>query len=154
MTDFRFNEPLDKDEIEALRTEPHPELMAIRADALLATVDKYQARIDALDAEISVLRGSGCEEAKLGEEKSGPCGVCLKCAGRPNMVLLMAAKAMLELLGEHQAKEGTCTCLNVVGWCPTCGPHDVQDKLRLAIQDPMLARYLQEKDDAKEQPGA
>lgn len=141
MTDFRFHKPLSKDEIDALRQQPHPELMAVRADALLATIDQDQAKIDALEAEVSVLRGVDCEA-----DGDGPCGVCLKCAKKPNGVLLEAAKAMLELLTAHQSKDGACTCASVVGWCPVCGPHDVQDRLRVAIQDPMLAKYLQEKD--------
>ena len=32
------------------------------------------------EAEIEMLRGVGCREAKEGEPESGPCGVCLKCA--------------------------------------------------------------------------
>lgn len=31
------------------------------------------------EAEIEMLRGVGCREAKEGEPESGPCGVCLKC---------------------------------------------------------------------------
>jgi hypothetical protein len=149
VTDFRLHQPLTDEEVEALRQEPEPALMAVRADALLATLDhrqaQCQARLDALQAEIDVLRGEGCEETKEGEPQSGPCGVCLKCAKRPNMVLLRASKAMLELLTAHQAKDGACTCSTVVGWCPVCGPHDVQDRLRIAIQDPEYARYLEEK---------
>lgn len=33
-----------------------------------------------LRAEIEMLRGVGCREAKAGEPESGPCGVCLRCA--------------------------------------------------------------------------
>lgn len=37
---------------------------------------KYDQKV----AEIEMLRGVGCREAKEGEPKSGPCGVCLRCA--------------------------------------------------------------------------
>jgi hypothetical protein len=37
---------------------------------------KYDQKV----AEIEMLRGVGCREAKEGEPESGPCGVCLKCA--------------------------------------------------------------------------
>jgi hypothetical protein len=33
-----------------------------------------------LRAEIEMLRGVGCREAKAGEPEGGPCGVCLRCA--------------------------------------------------------------------------
>jgi len=42
--------------------------------------DEARAEVERLRAEIEMLRGIGCREAKLDEPESGPCGVCLKCA--------------------------------------------------------------------------
>lgn len=39
-----------------------------------------QSHMSYARAEIEMLRGVGCREAKEGEPESGPCGVCLKCA--------------------------------------------------------------------------
>jgi hypothetical protein len=41
---------------------------------------KLRAELASAQAEIEVLRGVGCREAKLDEPQSGPCGVCLRCA--------------------------------------------------------------------------
>lgn len=41
---------------------------------------KLRAELASARAEIEMLRGDGCREAKEGEPESGPCGVCLKCA--------------------------------------------------------------------------
>lgn len=39
-----------------------------------------QSHMSYARAEIEMLRGVGCREAKLDEPESGPCGVCLRCA--------------------------------------------------------------------------
>ncbi len=80
MTDFRFNKPLTKEEIDALKQEKHPEMMALRADAVLATFAQYNERIASLQAEVDVLRGVDCEA-----DGDGPCGVCIKCAKKGNL---------------------------------------------------------------------
>jgi hypothetical protein len=41
---------------------------------------KLRAELASARAEVEMLRGAGCREAKLDEPESGPCGVCLKCA--------------------------------------------------------------------------
>ena len=49
----------------------------------VASVDEVVAvarSIESLRAEVDMLRGVGCREAKEGEIESGPCGVCLRCA--------------------------------------------------------------------------
>ncbi len=56
MTNFRFNKPLTKEEIDALKHEMHPELMALRADAVLATLAEYDRQIASLQKEIETLR--------------------------------------------------------------------------------------------------
>lgn len=43
-------------------------------------ISQAETEIRTLKAEIEMLRGIGCREAKLDEPESGPCGVCLKCA--------------------------------------------------------------------------
>jgi len=50
-----------------------------------------EEEITRLKAEIDVLRGVGCMEAKEGEEASGPCGVCRKCAFRRGAEAMKAA---------------------------------------------------------------
>jgi len=47
-----------------------------RVDEVVATA----CSIARLHAEVEMLRGVGCREAKAGEPESGPCGVCLRCA--------------------------------------------------------------------------
>jgi hypothetical protein len=42
--------------------------------------DLAEQKVSRLQAEIEMLRGVGCREAKAGEPESGPCGVCLLCA--------------------------------------------------------------------------
>lgn len=44
-------------------------------------VEKIASERDALKAEVSMLRGVGCDELD-GDDVRGPCGACLKCARR------------------------------------------------------------------------
>jgi uncharacterized coiled-coil DUF342 family protein len=49
-------------------------------ESLNGCVERLGAENTKLRAEVEVLRGVGCREAKAGEPESGPCGACLKCA--------------------------------------------------------------------------
>jgi hypothetical protein len=48
-----------------------------------------------LRAEVEMLRGVGCREAKEGEPESGPCGVCLRCAEERGAEWAIRAKAQV-----------------------------------------------------------
>jgi hypothetical protein len=52
----------------------------VRLCEVCETCERYESKLDALRAEVEMLRGVGCREAKAGEPESGPCGVCIKCA--------------------------------------------------------------------------
>ena len=52
----------------------------VRLCEVCETCEKYESKLNALRAEVEMLRGVGCREAKADEPESGPCGVCLKCA--------------------------------------------------------------------------
>jgi hypothetical protein len=61
---------------------------------------------DALRAEVEMLRGVGCREAKAGEPESGPCGVCLRCAEERGAEWAIRAKAQVvyTLVGDEAYK--------------------------------------------------
>jgi hypothetical protein len=64
----------------------------------VASVDEVVAaarRIESLRAEVEMLRGAGCREAKAGEPESGPCGVCLRCAEERGAEWAIRAKAQV-----------------------------------------------------------
>lgn len=69
-------------EVEALKYPrayiPPGEERSLALSAIM--ISQAETEIRALRAEIEMLRGVGCREAKDGEPESGPCGVCLKCA--------------------------------------------------------------------------
>jgi len=65
----------------------------------VASVDEVVAvarSIESLRAEVEMLRGVGCREAKAGEPESGPCGVCLRCAEEENARLRAALRGLFK----------------------------------------------------------
>lgn len=65
----------------ALRIYPvHASNLTDVVTALEDERDKLRARLVETQAEVEMLRGVGCREAKADEPESGPCGVCLRCA--------------------------------------------------------------------------
>ncbi len=62
--------------------------------------DAVTAERDRLRAEVDMLRGVGCCEAKLDEPDDGPCGVCIKCAraevARLRTAIEMAQQSILD----------------------------------------------------------
>lgn len=65
----------------------------------VASVDDVVAAarsLEILRAEVEMLRGVGCREAKAGELESGPCGVCLRCAEEENARLRAALRGLFK----------------------------------------------------------
>lgn len=65
------------------------------ADALRGYAKRVFDERDEAQAEIEMLRGVGCREAKDGEPESGPCGVCLRCAEERGAAWAIRAKAQV-----------------------------------------------------------
>jgi hypothetical protein len=71
----------------ALEESEHSMHLRIRAGYDRTVADSWRKKVaeveterDEARAEVEMLRGVGCREAKAGEPESGPCGVCLRCA--------------------------------------------------------------------------
>jgi hypothetical protein len=79
---LRDGEEVLRAEVEALKYPrayiPPGEERSLALSAIM--ISQAETEIRALRAEVEMLRGVGCREAKAGEPESGPCGVCLKCA--------------------------------------------------------------------------
>jgi hypothetical protein len=73
---------MNQKEIEAVRNHISniPAIGAMYAPVLLEWMEVALRQLDEARAEVEMLRGVGCREAKEREPESGPCGVCLRCA--------------------------------------------------------------------------
>jgi hypothetical protein len=63
---------------------------------------KLRAELASARAEVEMLRGVGCREAKAGELESGPCGVCLRCTKNENARLRAALLGLLQQAANAQ----------------------------------------------------
>jgi hypothetical protein len=70
----------ERDELKARLAHVEAERDFLKNHYSLEAAAKLRAELASARAEIEMLRGVGCREAKEGEPESGPCGVCLKCA--------------------------------------------------------------------------
>lgn len=86
----------DRDEARA-ETEKMQRLLdhATQANPGTSTLVMLMNEAREAQAEVEVLRGVGCREAKEGEPESGPCGVCLRCAEERGAEWAIRAKAQV-----------------------------------------------------------
>lgn len=68
------------DLLAAQEESEHSMHLRVRAGYDKTIADCWRAKVAEVEAEVEMLRGVGCREAKAGEPESGPCGTCLKCA--------------------------------------------------------------------------
>ena len=102
-------------------------------------VDAVRER-DALRAEIEVLRGVGCREAKAGEPESGPCGVCLRCAEERGERRAQAEVERLRRLLDHatQSNPGTSVLVMLMDEAAKLRERiaSMQESMSMACEEP------------------
>jgi hypothetical protein len=107
-----------------------------RVDEVVATARS----IESLHAEVEVLRGVGCREAKDGEIESGPCGVCLRCAEERGERRAQAEVERLRRLLDHatQSNPGTSVLVMLMDEAAKLRERiaSMQESMSMACEEP------------------